>query len=102
MYCTIVSSNDRVYSSVIIYVSRRQAARDPGVLKVGSRVRRHIYEIPARVSRQEHGFPVMEVWKCQLNGIHIVPLRDDEVLPTVIVIVEKSHAPTGVRKTDSG
>ena len=58
-----VGSNDGIYSSVIIDVSGRQTASDPGLLKDRSSFSRDIHEIVTRVSRQEHGFPVVEVWK---------------------------------------
>ena len=43
----------------------------------------------------------MEIGIAELDGVKIVALGDQEILPTVIVVVEEANAPSGVGHGDA-
>src|SRR5215472_3779688 len=54
---------------------------------------RHVRETMPGISCQQHGFAVMQMRVLEFNGVDIVSLRDQQVLPPVIVVVHETKAP---------
>src|SRR6266478_5974255 len=93
-----------VQAPVIVQISDRQTARHPRLLKDRPRLRRYVDKALARIPRQQHGFTVPQIRERQLHCIQIVPLRHQQVLPPVIVVVHEPNPPPRVSQrhlTDS-
>src|SRR3981189_3380676 len=93
MDLTIIGRYHGVHSPIIIYVTGRQATRDPRVQKNTPRLRGDIDEAAAVISGQQHRFAIAKLRCLQFYGIEIMSLSDDEILPAVIVIVDEADAP---------
>ena len=76
-----------------------------GWLENAAGLRGNIHEPVAGIARQQHRFAVAQVGKVQFDGVEIVALRDQQIFPSVVVIVEKAHSPARVSQrhlADSG
>src|SRR2546425_633609 len=60
-----------------------------------------IHEAVAGIAREEHWLAVMQVRILLLNRVEIVPLRDEKVLPAVVVVIEEANAPPGMQHGDA-
>src|SRR5207253_837191 len=97
---SIIGGNDRVQPTDIIQVADRHTPSRPRLLKDLSRVRRHIHETVACVSRQQHRFAIAQVRRSQLNRIQIVALSNQKILPAIIVVIQKPNSPAGMGTSD--
>src|ERR1700687_609116 len=100
----VIRGHYGVQSSVIIDVADSQSPPHPRLLKNLARLLRNIHETFAGVSGKDHGLSVSKVWKGELDRIQIVSLGDEQILPTIVIVVQKTHAPTGMlhaHETDS-
>src|SRR5271165_1949280 len=96
MQRAVVGGYHRVQSPVIINVADGQPSPNPCFLKHLSSLRGNIHETLSSVSGEHHWFLVTKVWKSKLNRIQVVSLGDEEILPTIVVVIQESHAPTGM------
>src|SRR5690242_14250278 len=87
---TTICCDDRIDSSVVVEVADRHAPADPGLVEDVARDRGDVDELAADVTRQQHRLPVMELRVDAFYRVEIVPLRDQQVLPAVVVIIEES------------
>src|SRR2546426_262928 len=60
-----------------------------------------IHEAVAGIAREEHWLAVIQVRILLLNRVEIVPLRDEKVLPAVVVVIEEANAPPGMQHGDA-
>src|SRR5713226_1235981 len=93
----VVRGNDGVEAAVIIDVADGHAAAKPGPLKNGAGVRGDIHELFAGVSKKKHRFAIAEIWVVQFNSVQVVALRDKEIFPSIVVVIQKANAPSGVQ-----
>src|SRR5437762_6225331 len=97
----VVGGNDGVETAIVIDVADGHAAAQPRLAEDGAGCTRNVDKIFAGVAQKKHGFAVMEIGIAELDGVKIVALGDQEILPTVIVVVEEAYAPSGVGHGDA-
>src|SRR5215475_11269588 len=93
----IIRRDNGIDASIIINIPDRQSPRDPGNLKDSPRILRYVYKSFSRVPYENHGFAIPQVGRSQLHRIKIVALRDQQILPAVIVIINEANPPAGMR-----
>src|ERR1700746_3538477 len=94
-----VGRDRRVEAPVIVDVTNRQAASYPRLLESGTGVGGNIDErLAVHVPREQHGLPIVYLGGSLLNGIQIVALRDEQVFPTIVVVVEEADTPPGMQQ----
>src|SRR5260370_11422017 len=93
----VVRGNEGVEAVAVIDVADGHAAAKPGPLKNGAGVRGDIHEILAGVSKKKHRFAIAEIWVVQFNRVQVVALRDKEIVPSIVVVIQKANAPSGVQ-----
>src|SRR5207249_8309283 len=97
----VVGGNDGVETAVVIDVANGHAAAQPRLAENDARCSGNVDELFTGVAQKKHGFAVMEIGIADLDGVKIVALGDQEILPTVIVVVEEAYAPSGVGHGDA-
>src|SRR3979411_1180195 len=85
----VIRRHHSVQSPVIIDVADSQSPPHPRFLKNLARLFRNIRETVAGISGKDHWFPVSKVWKGQLDRVQIVSLGDEQILPTIVIVVQK-------------
>src|SRR5882762_113452 len=88
--------HNRVHASVVVQISDRHSPCYPRLLKYRPRLRGHVDKTLARIPRQQHRFAVSQIRGRHLHGIQIVPLRNQQVLPSVVVVVQEPNPPARV------
>src|SRR5882762_2783668 len=96
----VIGGYNRIDPAIVVNITNRKTTRRPGLLKDRSRRGRYVYKSLTRVSYQQHGFAVAQVWRCQLNRIKVMPLRNEKTFPAVIVKIQEVDSPAGMRAGD--
>src|ERR1700722_4144423 len=96
----IVGGNHGVDTTIIVQVTGSQSAADPGLLKDFSGTGGHVHKAVPVIAEQEKRLAIAEIGIAELDSVEIVALGNQEVLPAVIVVVEKNGNPAGVRHAD--
>ena len=84
-------AHDRVDVAVVVEIAERGAAARPVLLEHVAR--EHADEAPGLVAQQQWRLQVAQVGRRLFDRVHHVPLRDEDVLPPVVVVVEEPCAP---------
>src|SRR5882724_12247209 len=95
----IVGGDDGIDAAIVVQVAYRETAAHPCLLKDSTRFRRDIHEALAGVARQQHRLLIAKLRKVELDGVEVVALSDEQVLPSVVVVVEKANTPAGVEQS---
>src|SRR5882762_5810832 len=91
-----VGAGDRIDAAVIVDVSNGHAPPYPGLLEYIAGSRRYIDKLAADVAQEYHRLAVVQLRRLLLDIVHIVALRDEQILPAIVVIIEKTKAPARV------
>src|SRR5262249_29305036 len=91
---TVEVSNDQIHVSIIIDVAKRNPATRVRRGQNVAKLRRNFSERPvAIVVVQQTRLAIVR--QLRIN----VPVRDKQIYPTIVVVVEKLRAPTDPRQT---
>src|SRR5258705_9825982 len=93
----IIRRHNGVHPAIVVDIPDGQTSRRPGLLKHRTRSRRYVYKSLTCVLHQEHGVAIAQVLRCQLNRIKVMPLGNEKIFPAVIVKIEETQSPTGMR-----
>src|SRR5882762_6289694 len=85
-----------VHASVVVQISDRHSPCHPRLLKYRPRLSGHVDKTLTRIPRQQHRFAVSQIRGRQFHSIQIVPLRNQQVLPSVVVVVQEPNPPASV------
>src|SRR5215469_11729838 len=96
----VIGGYDSVKPAGIVEIADCHPPCDPGLLEYAARVRRSIYKTMSGIAQEQHGFAIAQIRIGQLDGIEVMPLGDEKVLPAIIIVVEKSETPSRVRQSD--
>ena len=91
----IVGRHHNVHGAVVVEITKGGSSAGHGVPE-----RRHVDEFTRAIPQQQWCFEIANAGLCQLDVVHHVPLRDKDILPTVVVKVEEIGAPSGVQFAD--
>ena len=94
---TIVGRHNSIDAPIIIDISNGQPTPHPGLMKHLPRLRRNIHKTLASIARQQHRLLIAKLGKVQFDGVQIMPLSDQQILPPIVVVVEKANAPARVQ-----
>jgi len=94
--CAVPAIDYRFGKSVVVQISERCAPRGQRSLKYGAAVGGNILEHAFHVPHEQKRFPVAQRRLSQLDVVHHMALRDQQVFPSVVVVVQKVRAPAGV------
>src|SRR5579872_3137918 len=84
----IVSGDDGVDAAVVIDVAGSQTAARPSFVKNATRSRGNIRKAVAGVAREQHRLAIVNLRAGELDGVEVVPLRYEEILPAVVIVVD--------------
>src|SRR5260370_33535836 len=56
-----------------------------------------MHELSAGGSKKKHRFAIAEIWVVEFNSVQVVALRDKKIFPSIVVVIQKANAPSGVR-----
>src|SRR6266700_2263578 len=90
---TAVSAHNGINSAVIVNVTDGHSSAHPGLPKNVPCCGRNIHKLLACVSCQQHGFTIMQFGKTFLDRIEIMPLSNQQILPSVVVKIYKPQTP---------
>ena len=93
----IVLRHDGVDAPIIIYIPPSHSPPHPGLVDDVPRLRGDIYKALSGVMRQKHRLFIPKLREIQLKCVQVMPLSDEQILSPIVVIIEKSNAPTRVQ-----
>ena len=97
-----VGGDYRIRAAIIIYVTNRHATPYPRLPEDISGSGRDIDELASIIAQQHHRLAIAQLRIDPLNRIHIVPLCDHQIFPSIIVIIKETHTPAGVQERNVG
>src|SRR5882762_5824130 len=83
-----------IHAPVVVQISGRHSARHPQLPKYRPRLSGHVDKTLTSISRQQHRLTVPQIRERQLHSVQIVPLRNQQVFPPVIVVVQEPNTPS--------
>src|SRR5262249_33750896 len=99
VYRPIIGGYDGVKPAVIVEIADCHSPCDPGLMEYAARLRRNIYKTMPGIAHEQHRFAIAQIRIGQLDGIEVMPLGDEKVLPAIVIVVEKSQPPSRVRQS---
>src|SRR5215469_15310071 len=97
---SVIGGYDGIKPAVIVEIADCHPPCDPGLLEYAARLRRSIYKTMSGIAQEQHRFAIVQIRICQLDGIEVMPLGDEKVLPAVVIVVKKPETPSRVRQSD--
>src|SRR5438034_10412809 len=79
----IVGGDDGVEAAVVVDVTDGHAAAQPRLAEDDAGGGGNVDELFARVAEEEHGFAEVAIGITQLDGVEVVALSDEEILPEI-------------------
>jgi len=96
---TAIFRDNGIHIAIVVDVARRHSATDPALLKQRAGNGGNIDEVlPVDVPRHQEMFPVVDLREGEIDIVEIVSLGDQQVLPSIVVVVGKSNAPAGMQQ----
>src|SRR6266567_2205987 len=94
----VISGHDGIEPAVVIKVANRHSTCDPSLTENAAGSGGNIYKPVTGIVGKQHGFPVVKIGIIQFDGIEIMSLSNEKILPAVVIVVEKMDPPAGVRQ----
>ena len=96
-----VAIDRQIEKTVVVEISRRRAARRPGNREIRPGFGGYVDKPGLRIAHQSQRFEIADIRLRQLDVVHHMTLRHEDVLAAVVVVVEKLGAPARVQRADS-
>src|SRR4029077_5506479 len=91
---TVICGDNSVEPTIVIQVANRHSPRSPKLAEDGAGLRRNVDKAAPGIAGEQGRFTVMQIGVVQLDRVEIMALCDKEILPSIVIEVEKADSPT--------